>query len=337
MFSHNNILEIREKKPNKIEIDKKVIEQIVKKAGIKNKIINIAEPITWVMQLYKIYLEDGRYLLLKISVLPEWTDSASINNQVTINRLLASMGIHQPKILDYSTTIEKYGFLYILSEGQTGKKLYEILAEADNVDKEEIYSLIGKTYSIIHEKQNDWAGIWNGTISVKKYPIHPVDFYLNAELRNGGGKYLFENGLINKNTFDSICRIWEDNLEYLKERSNSLIHGSPFPWTIYLSIEGNTFNISGLSAYGDFMWWDNMVDVTHLLNPPFMNIEENMKKAFISNYNHSIDEKAHNLYLLLTRICAITGCYFAPVENSNGKKWIEEETKALDNLVQVLK
>ena len=114
--------------------------------------------------------------------------------------------------------------------------------------------------------------------------------------------------------------MWNSNFNYLKERPNTLIHNSPFPWSIYISNNHN-YSICGLSALGDFMWWDNMVDITHILNPPFLPISTEMKNSFRSGYTYQIDEKAVCLYSLLTLTCNLAGCYFAPVNLVDKEKW----------------
>jgi hypothetical protein len=123
MFNFNNIYEGIIPKPQVIDILQEKIKQILVSTGIKSPISSISKPFVWIMQSQRVYLEDGRCLLLKIGVNPEWTDKTSILNQVRANELIRSIGISQSEILAYSTDSNDYGFLFILSERQTGNRL----------------------------------------------------------------------------------------------------------------------------------------------------------------------------------------------------------------------
>jgi len=336
MFS-NTILEINEKRPKPIEIDTNIINQIIFDSGIKKDIKSISEPTTWVMQLYKIQLSDGRILILKIGIIQDWSDASSIKNQIKVSHILQSVGIDQPQIINFSENTEKYGFRFILSESQKGKKLYEILNTSSEKEKEIIYYEIGNMYSKIHELKNDWAGIWDGDPGIRKYPIHPAEFYLNAEVKNGSGKYLLENGIISKELYENINKAWETNISFLKDRPNSLIHNSPFPWSIYINKERQTYSISGLSALGDFMWWDKMIDVTHIINPPFLSLTDDTICAFRNGYKHQIDDKTMSLYSILTKICNMAGCYFAPINIKDAEQWNEKQIETIkENITNLI-
>jgi hypothetical protein len=95
--------------------------------------------------------------------------------------------------------------------------------------------------------------------------------------------------------------------------------------------------VSGFSALGDFMWWDSMSDVAHLLFPPFMDISKDKQHAFITEYAFPLDEYALKLYMLLNRVCAMSGCYFAPIESVPAKAWIHKEVNTLHTHVEEMK
>jgi hypothetical protein len=46
-------------------------------------------------------------------------------------------------------------------------------------------------------------------------------------------------------------------------------------------------------------------------------------------YNKPLDEHAINLYMLLNRICAMSGCYLTPVERKYSEVWIKQEVNSL--------
>lgn len=337
MFNFNNIHEGVILKPKVIDIPQEKIRHILVDTGIKSPILSIDKPFTWIMQSQHVFLEDGRCLLLKIGVNPEWTDKTSILNQVMANKLIRSIGISKSEILAYSIDLNDYGFLFILSERQTGNRLCDIYSIASEKERVRLYGAVGQAYSQIHNVKNEWAGIWDGDPGKRKYPIHPCQFYQNAEFHNGSARYLLNNGVIDNGLYEGICSVWDDNLDYLINRPNSLVHVSPFPWTIYIKRKQSEYSVTGFSALGDFMWWDSMADVAHLINPPFMDISEVERYAFTTEYGLPIDEYAIKLYTLLNRVCAMSGCYFAPMENAPAKVWIQKEKNTLQTLVEELR
>jgi hypothetical protein len=336
MFEYGEIQEKSIKLSKKIYINKQLIEKILKNSGINQNILTLEKPKIWIMQSQKIILADGNSLFLKLGINDDWTDSSSIKSQVTATKLIKSLGITQPEIISFSDNKKTYGYLFILSEPQKGEKLYHYYNDSSKCEKEMIYNALAISYSKIHSIKNNWSGLWSeGDSSVKKYSIHPSEFYFKAELINGSGKYLFENNIIEKKLLDKICAIWERNLNYLINRPSTLVHISPFPWSIYLTkSKEKMFEVSGFNAVGDFMWWDYMSDVAHILYPPFLDISDNERKSFINNYNLKIDDLSLNLYILLNRICAMAGCYFAPVNIDYSNKWIEKERLTLKNIIK---
>ncbi|PKK93040.1 MAG: hypothetical protein CVV61_06680 [Tenericutes bacterium HGW-Tenericutes-6] len=333
MFKRNNIMERILKTPNTQSVNIEKIEKMLVASGINIEHIRLEEPHAWVMQSQYIYLDDGRCLLLKIGIEDEWTDDSTILNQVHASKLIKSLGISQPDILSYSHDKNEYGFRYILSESHKGNKLYHEYQRGSIDERINIYKALGKAYDNLHRIHNDWAGIWDGHASKRKYPIHPVDFYRQAEIYGGSCKYLMDHHIINKKLYDKICLVWDKNMSYLKERPTSLIHFSPFPWSIYLQKNNDIYSVTGLSSLGDFMWWDPMIDIAHLLYPPFMEISFEEKEAFLQTYTIEVNERAINLYLLLNRVCAMAGCYLAPVDNLKAEQWIKKEISTIEQIL----
>ncbi|MGF7059023.1 phosphotransferase [Brassicibacter mesophilus] len=333
MFERNNIKEGILTRPNVMEIKIETINRILLDAGIDSEVVRLSKPNPWVMQSQYIHMSDGRRLLLKVGIVDEWTDTSTVLNQVKATSEIRASGIPQPKILSYSANKNDYGFRFILSESQKGNCLCNEYKQATESERKRIYSALGKAYRLIHSIQNDWAGIWDGDPSKKKYPIHPAEFYRSAEIYNGSNKYLLDNNIISKELYEKICSIWDENLPYMKQRSSSLVHFSPFPWSIYVLNECNNYSVGGLSALGDFMWWDPMIDIAHLLYPPFTKITQEERDAFITKYNMHLEERAINLYILLNRVCAMSGCYLAPVDSKTAKNWIKKEVETIEQVL----
>ncbi|SCZ03910.1 phosphotransferase [Alkaliphilus peptidifermentans] len=288
------------------------------------------------MQSQRIHLTDGRSLLLKAGVNPDWTEASTILNQIKATELIKSTGIPQPSIISYSTNLEEYGFLFVLSEYQRGVRMGDAYNLASKGERKQIYSSLGQTYSRIHSIKNDWAGVWDGDPSKKKYPVHPAEFYRDAEIYGGSNRYLLENSMITTDIYERICSVWDENLRYLKQRQSSLVHISPFPWSIYMGKREKGFTVDRVSALADFMWWDAMSDVAHLLYPPFLNINDEERNAFLKEYKSPLDERAIKLYTLLNRLCAMSGCYLAPLDRIYAKTWIKEEVKTIKEVLDRL-
>ena len=317
-----------------VAIPDETIRNIVLEAGICDDIVSIGEPVAWVLQSYKISLADGRILLLQFCH-QDFADEAFVESRVNAIEMLQKSGIPQPAVISYSLNDKAHGFRYILSENHTGNQLFQLYPTVNSSERLLMYKAIAEAYSKIHAVKSDWAGIWNGNPNKSKYNIHPAQFYLNAEIKNGSNKQLFDNNMITLETYKHICSAWENNLDFLMSREVSLVHVNSFPWNIRCVNKNELYTICGLSGI-EFMWWDSMYDAANLLYPPFMNITDEERKVFIENYNCPINQKAINLYRLLNRILAFTNCFMAPVTDALGDKWISDNTHELNKILAVI-
>lgn len=316
------------------KISDNTIQEIVESAGIVEKISEISVSNIWIMELRKILLSNGKTLLLKVGINDEWTDEASIINQVYATKMLQDVGIPQPNILAYSKNKAKYGFRFLLSESHNNTKLINLYRTSNSVERIKIFQSLANAYSKIHSKKNSWSGVWNGSPDKNKYPIHPAQFYSNYELHNGSGYSLYEKGFITRELYENICNVWDSNLSFLIHRDSRLVHISPFPWSIYLAKNKDEYTVAGLAALGDFMWWDSMSDVAHLLYPPFMDITDEERKSFLTCYSEPVNNKAIALYRLLNRICAISDIYKAPFNKNIQDEWIQKEIHQLPDIIE---
>jgi len=309
------------------------IHEIVLSADIKEGIVEISPPHRWIMELRKIKLSNGKTLLLKIGFNDEWSDASAILNQVAATKMLCNIGMPQPKVISYDSDKSTHGFRYLLTEVHQGEKLGDVFQRSNAEKRIKIFETLGHTYSLIHSHKNSWSGVWDGSPNNKKYPIHPARFYSGAEFHGGSGLLLYKSGKISESHFKAICNIWDENLPYLEQRSASLVHISPFPWSIYMADDTTGYSVVGLTSLGDFMWWDAMSDVAHLLYPPFMDITDEERNGFLNHYNGEVDYKAITLYKLLNRICALSNVYMAPVSPSTQNEWIANELVMLITII----
>lgn len=315
-----------------MELNHETIKAILESVGIDDDIIALGVTNQWIMESRRIYLSNGRVLLLRIGINDEWTDDANIHNQICASRMLRDIGIPQPDILAFAENKDDYGFRFLLSDVHRGLKLLNLYRSADPDNRIRLFESLARTYSCIYSRKNSWSGVWNGSPEQSKYPIHPARFYSMAEINGGSGLALYSKGAISKSLFDALCNAWDSNLAFLEQREASFVHMSPFPWSIYLSQTDNNFNVTGLTALGDFMWWDAMSDVAHLLYPPFMDITDTEREAFLKYYSEPLDFKAISLYRLLNRICAVSGVYMAPVYEGMQAEWRSNEIPKLSSL-----
>ena len=74
--------------PGRVDISQKTMERILYDAGINDKIVAIGDPVTCIMQSYKITLEDNKTVFLQFGINDEWTDNAIILTRVNATKML---------------------------------------------------------------------------------------------------------------------------------------------------------------------------------------------------------------------------------------------------------
>ncbi len=311
-----------------VDIPLETIRRIVCEAGIRDDILSIGEPVAWVVQSYKIMLANHRTLLLQFCH-QNFSDQAFVESRVSAIEMLRQIGIPQPAVLSYASDDAEYGLRYMLSEDHAGTQLFHRHPNTDSMQRVKMYRAVAEAYGKIHGVKNDWAGIWDGKPDKRKYSIHPSQFYYGAEIQNGSNRQLFDHKMITSGTYERICAAWESNLDFLVDREVSLAHVNSFPWNIRIANDDENYAVLGVSGI-EFMWWDPMYDVANLLYPPFMDITQDERNAFLGSYGHPLNERAIGLYRLLNRILALANCFMAPVADEQGDRWVSEHIHELD-------
>lgn len=110
-------------------------------------------------------------------------------------------------------------------------------------------------------------------------------------------------------------------MDYLNDHQPTLVHGSPLPWSIYLSKENDRWRVTKLTALG-VQWWDSAVDIGYLCYLPFSHVSPELWQAFLSGYGPAPDQKRILLHTLTIRFMAAMGAFVEPKTERN-KAWAE--------------
>jgi len=315
-----------------MEISNKIIGDVIKKHFPERSISKIKDKGTMVKHNFKLYLDNGEIIYLKVKMHPEWGD---IKHEEKVTEMLLQNNIPAPKVLAAEVSKKIMPYDYLIQEEVYGEKLSELLYKEDREDILNIYKAMGRYYRKLHSIKNHTSGLWSDDPEKILYPISPNDYMYDAEIINGSGKLLLESGRISENTYNRIVSIWKKNMEYLKDHTPTLINLSSFPWNIYLDKLEGTWAVVKLMALGDVIWWDPAFEIALIKYPVFYDIDEEMWQAFLKEYGSDIEEKRLLLYSIMQKLCAIAGVYMEP-EVENKEQWISRSLKEIDKYLDVL-
>lgn len=309
------------------------IEKIIKKNFPERKIISIDDRGNLIRHCFLVLMDNDEQIVLKIKTHPEYGE---LKHECNVVKMFKSQGITAPQILaiDESKSIIPYS--YIIQEWIGGLKLGDVIKNATHFEQHEIYKEIGVFYRKIHEVKNSKSGLWDEDTPYKlKYDVLPNDYMFNAEIINGSGKKALTENLISETLYNRVIELWRKNMEYLKKHKSTMIHFSPFLWTIYMEKINNCWKIAKLTSLGDVMWWDQAYDLAVLKYPPFGDYDELKWNAFLAGYDLKCDEKRINLYALMVRLCATMGTYTEP-SNYKKKDWIYQCSNDLEKFIEII-
>ncbi len=261
----------------------------------------------WVRRIVEVTLDGDEVVFFKLHTHEEWFDSTEEERE-TID-LFHAHGLPAPVLLATDTSRELLPHPYVIQEAVGGARMSEVLRHADEPTSLAIYETVGQLYARMHAVHNDWAGIW---ADIPNKP-HPSAYLYRAEIVEGSGKQAREAGQISRAGYKRAVALWGANLEYLQDHQPALVHYSAFPWTVHLEQEAaSAWRVSHLTSLGDILWWDGAWDATCLLYPPFGETTASQRAAFLRGYGPAPERKRCLLYLVLQRLCAVSGCYLAP-------------------------
>jgi hypothetical protein len=203
-----------------------------------------------------------------------------------------------------------------------------LLEKADEAEAKRIYKALGRFYSQMHAIHNDRSGL---LIPISDSPS-PNEYMYQAEIVGGSGRRALEEGRIAQTTYDRAVALWDEHLDYLKDHQPSLIHGSPFLWTIYLEREGQGWCVTKLTPMSEPMWWDPAYNLAFLQYPPFGQVSASRWEAFLRGYGSEPERKRILLYLVMQRLCAAMGIYKEP-QNAHNAAWAAQCLDDLDTIL----
>lgn len=283
----------------------------------------------WIKHIFEVTLDNGRIVYVKLNVHPEWGE---LIHDIAVEQIFREHEIPAPLTLASDMTCGILPYPFVIQERIGGIRLSQVIDHGSTEDNKEVYRAIGRIYRKMHSIHNERSGLWNDNLKQILYEISPNDYMYRAEMINGSGKAALESGKIAPKTYERALDLWSKNMEYLKNHQPSLIHGSPFVWTIYLDRVDGNWIVTKLMSLGDVLWWDAAYDVAFLLYPPFGTIGHEEREAFQEGYGELPESKRILLYALMQRFCAAMGVYMEPGSPEN-LKWREECLKDVDRFI----
>lgn len=297
------------------------IEKHLKGLHVK-KIVDRGE---WVRHHFDVTLNNGTSVLFKLITHPEW---GGIKEEYNVVKMMKKHNLPAPKIFAVDETCQYIDYPFLIQEKVDGRKLGDLLEVVSSEDKIEIYRQLGHFYKRLHSIKGCQSGLWaEDNPTEVKYPLSPNDYMFNAEILNGSGQLAYKNSLITKKQYDEIIKLWNDNMEYLKNHEPSMVHISAFLWNIYLEKKSNYWGVTKILSLGDVMWWDKAFDIAILKYPPFGEFDKSCWKAFLSSYGEEPEEKRILLYSIMQRLCTSMGVYMEPEKyrNNDNNKYLSKD------------
>jgi hypothetical protein len=286
----------------------------------------------WVRRIIEVRLDTGETVFFKLDLPheePGWLQAKDGEcHERDVAQILERHGLGAiPPVLAVDHSRQVIPYPYLIQARVGGTRLGDLLAQASESEAMHIYEAVGKFYRSLHAIHNDRVGLWIGSTPEQPWG-DPTGYLYQAEIVEGSGKRALETGRITPHTYERALALWSENLDYLRDCQPSLIHYSPFLWSIYLGPEKDSWRITRLMSLGDVMWWDRAYDVACLRYPPFGVMQPSWWDAFLRGYGPKPERKRILLYTVLQRICAAAGSYFEP-KSARNEAWA---AGALDDL-----
>jgi hypothetical protein len=280
------------------------------------QVLSVRDGGEWVRRRYLATLEGGGRILVKLSTHPEWLDAG--RQEMEAARLMAAHGLPVAPVLAWDPTCRLLPYPFVIQEWRGGQRLGAALAEMEAAgafpaERGRLYQTLGALYARMHAVAGPRSGVWDGTPE-RIFAVSPNDYLYRAEILEGSARRALDAGLLSPATYRRIVAAWARHLEELKAHRPSLVHGSPFPWTIYVECDAGGWRVAKLAALGDVLWWDPAYDVAFLRYPPYGATSAEDWAAFERGYgaSPSLERRRLLLYALLQRPCAAMGTYMAP-------------------------
>jgi len=287
----------------------------------ENKISWVEDLGTWVRQNFRVHFNDRNPVVYKFHVNSDWSDSSVHEYRVT--ELLKKNGLPTSDVLLVDDSLQEIGHAYIAVEQGSGERLDRLMRLKPDTQISAMYRGIGRFYRRLHAIRGKASGVWVDNPD-QLLDVSPTDFLFENEIVGGSGSDLVSKGMINKLVHQRMIDIWQANLPYLKNHQPVMVHGSPFPWTIYLDNQGS-----------DWFWWDPAYDLTFLIEPPFTFMFDQWRIAFLQGYGAKPEVRRLMLYRLLQILCAVNNVYMQP-QGEQSETWKQSALNAIPGLLKSL-
>ncbi len=269
----------------------------------------------WERHIMEVELDRHERVFFKI----ETSDLNMTGFEVEGVKLFQRHNLPTPRILAVDTSREIFPGPYIIQESVGGTRLGTLLETVDEDQVIQIYEALGSFYQKMHAIKSERSEL---LVPFPGAPS-PAEFMFQAEIIGGSGKQAADQGMISQSTYQRLVQLWQKNLNHLKEHQPTLIHTSPFLWTIYLERDNLEWHITKLSPMAEIMWWDPAYNLAFLQYPPFGSYQPSRWQAFLRTYGAEPERKRILLYLVMQKLCAAMGVYKAPKTEQN-QIWAEK-------------
>jgi len=285
---------------------------------------------TWVRHNFRVHFTDRKAVVYKFNINTDWLDSSVHEYRVT--EILEKNGLPISPVMVVDDSLQEVGHSFVAVEQGGGDRLDRLMRLKPDDEIKTMYQAIGKFYRKLHSIQGKQSGVWVNDPE-ELFDISPTDYLFENEIVGGSGEALVKKGILNKLVHQRIVDVWRGNLNYLKQHQPVMVHGSPFPWTIYLMNQGLGWQVTNITGLGDSFWWDAAYDLTFLLEPPFTFMFDQWRIAFLQGYGAKPEVRRLMLYRLLQTICAVNNVYMQP-KTDQSETW---KQSALNSIPAMLK
>lgn len=298
----------------------------------ENRISWVEDLGTWVRQNFRVHFNDRNPVVYKFHVNPDWSDGSVHEYRVT--ELIEKKGLPTSAVLLVDDSLQEIGHAYIAVEQGVGERLDRLMRLKPDTQINAMYRGIGQFYRRLHSIHGKASGVWvNHPDQI--LDVSPTDYLFENEIVGGSGATLVSKGMINKLVHQRMIDIWQANLPYLKNHQPVLVHGSPFPWTIYLENQGSDWQVTHITGLGDTFWFDPAYDLTFLIEPPFTFMFDQWRIAFLQGYGAKPEVRRLMLYRLLQILCAVNNVYMQP-QSEQSETWKQSALNAIPGLLKSL-
>ncbi len=287
---------------------------------------------TWVRHNFRVHFTDRKAIVYKFNINTDWLDSSV--HEYRVSEIFEKNGLPVSPVMVVDDTLQEIDHPFVAVEQGSGDRLDRLMHLKPDDEIKSMYQAIGRYYRKLHSIKGQQSGVWVNNPD-ELFDISPTDYLFENEIVGGSGEALVQKGTLSKLLHQRIIDVWRANLDYLKNHQPVLVHGSPFPWTIYLLKEGPGWQVSNITGLGDTFWWDAAYDLTFLLDPPFTFMFDPWRIAFLQGYGAKPEVRRLMLYRLLQTLCAVNNVYMQP-KHDQIETWKQAAMHAIPGVLKTL-